>query len=198
MLRVLLFTCGVLEAAFGVTTSVAIAQDASLATCSGELSKMVGGYMVEACTLTEAAAKKVMQSCSVGSQCVVKGLARHCPAVRGACLELFRVTSVQRGNQLPPCDRNAGIARADQWWTNGASVILKGTITQSDEAHDVGSPPYGHMAVVMDLTTCSTGSPMAIDKVPERYVGHYVNLQGTAWKGLNGWYVNAGQIDDIK
>lgn len=88
--------------------------------------------------------------------------------------------------------------RADQWWTNGSSVILKGTISQLNEHREERAPPYGHMAIVMDLSRCSTGSPTAVDKVPERDVGHYVNLSGTAWKGPNGWYVNAGQIDDIK
>ena len=49
--------------------------------------------------------------------------------------------------------------------------IVKGTIARSyNEKEDV-TPPYGHMNIVMDLTTCGTGSPMPVDRVPERYIG---------------------------
>jgi hypothetical protein len=49
----------------------------------------------------------------------------------------------------------------------------------------------------MDLTTCNTGSPMAVNRVPKAFIGHYVDLKGTAKKGPNGWYIIARQIDDV-
>jgi hypothetical protein len=54
------------------------------------------------------------------------------------------------------------------------------------------------MKIVMDLTTCSSGSPMAIDRVPERWIGHYVEVNGTAMRGPNGWYIIARSIKNAE
>ena len=48
----------------------------------------------------------------------------------------------------------------------------------------------------MDLTTCSNGAPMGIDRVPEKWIGHYVEVNGTSMKGPNGWYIIARNIKD--
>jgi hypothetical protein len=39
---------------------------------------------------------------------------------------------------------------------------------------------------------------MAVDRVPERWIGHYVDLNGTAMKRENGWYIIARSIKDVE
>jgi hypothetical protein len=51
--------------------------------------------------------------------------------------------------------------------------------------------------LLRDVITCSNGSPMAIDRVPEKWTGHYVNINGTAMKGPGGWYIIARSIKDV-
>jgi hypothetical protein len=154
--------------------------------------------MIEGCSLTDEQAKQIMKVCPLREQCVVKAIKGNCPGVRGACSEVVRILSIDRGEPLPPCKKTDAAARADQWWSDGSSVEVTGIITQSIKVGNEIAPPYGHTTIVMDLTTCSTGSPMPVDRVPERYLGHYVELKGIAMKGPNGWYIIAGQIDDME
>ena len=152
--------------------------------------------MIEGCSLSEANAKKVMKVCSLGQPCVITGIVEHCKGVRGACAEMTQIISARWGEPLPPCSPTDAAARADQYWSDGSSIAIRGTITESAERKADGSPPYGHTTIVMELTTCNTGSPMAIDSVPESFIGHYVDLKGTAKKGPNGWYIIARQINN--
>jgi hypothetical protein len=78
-----------------------------------------------------------------------------------------------------------------------SSVVIRGTIAQSAE-RDGSAPPHGHMNIIMDLTTCSNGAPMAVDRVPEKWLGHYVELDGTAMKSANVWYIIARSIKDVE
>jgi hypothetical protein len=182
-----------------LAATVAVACPVQAETCSGEFSIVGNGfYMIGWCRLNEANARKVMQVCSLGQQCIATGTIEHCPGVRGACAELTRITSLQWGSSLPRCTTYDAVRRADQYWSNGSSVTVKGTIVRSKNIKYDVTPPYGHISIVMDLTTCTTGSPMPVDRVPERFAGHYVELKGTAIKGPNGWYIIARQIDDAK
>jgi hypothetical protein len=47
----------------GGAASLVRAQDAQLATCSGEFAKTDSCYMIEGCSLTDAAAKRILQNC---------------------------------------------------------------------------------------------------------------------------------------
>src|SRR5262249_25198938 len=129
---------------------------------------------------------------------IATGTIEHCPGIRGACGQLTRLTSAKWGQNLPPCTPDDAIARANQWWSDGSSIIVKGTIVRSKNEKEDVTPPYGHMTIVMDSTTCSTGSPMAVDRVPEQFIGHYVQLNGTSMKGPGGWYIIARHVSDAK
>lgn len=164
-------------------------------TFSGEFWKLDNGagYMIEGCLLKEVIAKKVMEFCSVGQQCEIKGITEHCRGVRGACIEVTRLISARWGKDLPICSASAAADRANKWWSNNSSVIVRGTIRQSE-----GAAPYGHMEIVMDLTTCSSGSPMAVVRVPEKWMGRYVDINGTAMKDGDVWYIIARSVEDVK
>jgi hypothetical protein len=56
---------------------------------------------------------------------------------------------------------------------------VRGTIAESPAGE---SKPYGHMEIIMDLTTCSNGAPIAVVRVPEEFMGHYVELGGDPMK----------------
>jgi len=121
----------------------------------------------------------------------------HCRGVRGACEEMTNITAIKRGKPLPPCPANAAAARADEWWNENSSVLVRGTIIKSNKGVSDGTPPSDQMEIVMDLTSCSSGSPLAVDRVPVRWLGHYVELSGTAMRGANGWYIIARHIKDV-
>jgi hypothetical protein len=121
----------------------------------------------------------------------------HRRGVRGACAEMMQVTSMSWGEPLAPCRPTDASTRADQYWSNGSSIAIRGTIIRSQNQKDDG-PPHGHTTIIMDLTACNTGSPMPVDRVPEKFIGHYLDLKGTAMKGPSGWYIIARQIDDVQ
>ena len=187
------------RSAIAMTVAVLISAPASAETCSGEFTDYGNGfYGIEACRITASDARKIMNICSLGHQCVVTGTLEHCPGIRGACAQLTHITSANWGQDLPPCTPDGAIARANQWWSNGSSIIVKGTIIRSKNEKQDATPPYGHMNIVMDLTICGTGSPMAVDRVPEQFIGHYVELNGTAMKGPEGWYIIALHVADAR
>jgi hypothetical protein len=186
---------------FGVALAVAVLASAPIRaeTCSGEFTDFGNGfYGIGGCRITTADARKIMNVCSLGQQCVATGTIEHCPDIRGACAQLTRITSAKWGQNLPPCSPYDAIARANQWWSNGSSIIVKGTIVRSRNDKENVSPPFGHLNIVMDLTTCGTGSPMPVDRAPEAFVGHYVELNGTAMKGPEGWYIIARHVGDAR
>jgi hypothetical protein len=163
-------------------------------TFSGELWKLddAAGHMIDGVFLNETIAKEVMKFCSVGQQCEIKGRIEHCRGVRGACIEMTRLISAGWSKALPICAVSAAADRANEWWSNNGSVGVRGTIRQSE-----GVVPYGHMEIVMDLTTCSSGAPMAIVRVPEKWIGHYVDVNGTAIKDGDNWYIIARDVKDV-
>lgn len=168
-------------------------------TCPGEFLQLESGsYMIDGCLLSAANAKNVMKVCSLGQQCAITGTIEHCKGVRGACAEMTRITALHWGKPLPSCAATAAADRADKWWSDNSSVVLRGTIVQFAKSGGGDTPPFGNTKIVMDLITCSTGSPMAVDRVSERWIGHYVELNGTAKKGPNGWYIIARSIKDVE
>jgi hypothetical protein len=174
---------------------VAAEQASSQQTFSGELWRLDNnaGYMIDGCLLKDAIANKVMKFCSVGQQCEITGIIEHCRGVRGACIEMTRLMSARWAKNLPICAPSAAADRANQWWSNNASVIVRGTIRESKNAI-----PYGHMEIVLDLTTCSSGAPMAVVRVAEKWIGHYVELNGTAMKEGDVWYIIARAVKDVE
>ena len=98
------------------------------------------------------------------------------------------------GQPLPLCTPSAAAERADKWWNGGGSVFVRGTIAES---HTGQSKPYGHMEIIMDLTTCSNGAPMTVVRVPEGFMGHYVELGGDPMKDGNNWYIIARSVKDV-
>jgi clan AA aspartic protease (TIGR02281 family) len=167
-------------------------------TCSGEFLKLESGYyIVGYCGLSAVNAENVMKVCSLGQQCVITGTVESCKGIRGACAEMTHITAAHWGKPLPPCAATAATDRADRWWSDNSSLVLRGTIFRSTKSGGDDTPPYGHTKIVMDLTTCSTGSPMAVDRVSDGWIGHYVELNGTAMKGPNGWYIVARSIKDV-
>src|SRR6266566_2187380 len=76
-------------------------------TCSGEFTDFGNGfYGIGGCRITATDARKIMNLCSLGHQCVATGAMEHCPGIRGACAQLTRITSAQWGQNLPPCTVN--------------------------------------------------------------------------------------------
>jgi hypothetical protein len=54
------------------------------------------------------------------------------------------------------------------------------------------------MQIIMDLTTCSSGAPMPAVRVPEKWMGHYVEINGTAMKEGRVWYIIARAVKDVE
>jgi hypothetical protein len=164
-------------------------------TCSGEFLKLENGtgYSVGGCGLNQAIARRVMKFCSLGQQCEITGITQHCRNVRGACIELKRLISARWGKNLPICKASAAVDRANEWWSSNASVVVRGTIRENKNAS-----PYGHMEIIMDLTTCSNGAPMTVVRVPEKWTGHYIEINGTAMKEGDVWYVIARAVKDVE
>jgi hypothetical protein len=104
---------------------------------------------------------------------------------------MTHLMSARWGKDLLRCSPSAAVDLANEWWTNNASVVLKGTIREA-----ASDAPYGHMEIVIDLVTCSSGAPVPVDRIPEKWLGHYVDLGGTAIKGKSGRYVIARSIKD--
>jgi hypothetical protein len=136
--------------------AVARSPKAALDTCSGEFWHGDGFYMIDYCSLSEANAKKIMRTCSLGQQCVIKGIVEHCKGVRRACAEMTRVIDVQWGKDLPMCSPSAAADRADEWWlSSGPSSNvsgLKGMIARSVQG-DGSTPPYGHTKLLWSSRT---------------------------------------------
>jgi hypothetical protein len=163
-------------------------------TCSGELEWVAGvGYVVATtCHLSVAVAKEVLKVCAVGQQCEVTGYpAEGCNDE--PCMRMTHLISASRGKDLPVCSPSVAIERANEWWSNNSSVVVRGYVRQS-----TSSTPNGHMEIVMDFTTCSSGSPMPVVRVPEKWLGHYVDLGGTAIKAESDWYIIARSIKDVE
>jgi hypothetical protein len=170
-------------------------------TCTGEFQGNSNQkfYMVGSCSISAANAKKVMKSCSLGQQCEITGTTDHCRGVRGACLEMIHIASVQLGKALPLCAPTDAGVRADKWWSQNTGVVARGTVVKdASEGGKDNTGPYGHMKIIMDLSTCSNGSPMAVDRVPEGWAGHYVEISGNAMKGGNGWYIIVRSVKDVE
>lgn len=164
--------------------------------CTGELEGDYAGtaYALGGCGLLPADAKKVLKVCAIGEQCEVTGTLEHCKGVNGACANITHITNIQWGKPLPLCKPTAAADRADQWWNGGGSVIVRGTIAESPISQ---SKPYGHMEIILDLTTCSNGAPMAVVRVPEAFMGHYVEIGGNPMKDGNDWYIIARSVKDV-
>ena len=165
-------------------------------TCSGEFLKTGGYYSIGGCNLSESTADEVLKVCALGQQCEVTGTLEHCKGIRGACAKITHVTTAHWGKPLPVCEPSAAFARANQWWSVNSSVLIRDTIAQNKEG-DGSAPPYGHTKIVMDLTTFSDGAPMPVDRVPEKWIGRYVERSGIAMKSVKGWYIIARSIKDV-
>jgi hypothetical protein len=185
----------VLTATLALVASLAI-NSAYAETCSGELEGDYSGtaYGLGGCGLLPEDAKKVLKICAIGQQCEVTGTLEHCKSVKGACANITHITNIRWGKPLPLCTPFAAADRADQWWNGGGSVIVRGTIAESPARQ---SKPYGHMEIIMDLPTCSNGAPMAVVRVPEGFMGHYVELGGDPMKDGNNWYITARSVKDV-
>ena len=173
-------------------TAIRMPDDTTPGTCSGELEWTAGvGYSIDTtCHLTIAVAKQVLKVCALGQQCEVTGYpATGCNDE--PCMKMTHLISARWGKDLPVCSASAAVDLANKWWSSNSSVVVKGTVRQS-----TSGKPYGHMEIVMDLTSCSSGSPMAVVRIPEKWLGHYVDLGGTAMKDESGWYIIARSIKD--
>lgn len=179
---------GVVLLLVGLSGGAAHAQS----TCEGRLERMPGGFEVGGCDLTGANARRVASVCSPGQPCVVKGTTRSCPGVNGACLMMGRISSVSVGASLPACTAANAVDRANEYWQQGNSLLLEGTITAREAS--TSGPPYGRTEIAMDMVDCEGGSAMAIDHVADRWIGHYVQVHGTAMKGAAGWYIIANDV----
>src|SRR6266851_3264210 len=76
-------------------------------TCKGEFEKTRQNYYsIGGCNLSISDARKVSGVCSLGQQCEVTGIIEHCKGVRGACIEITRISDIRYGKALPRCDEN--------------------------------------------------------------------------------------------
>jgi hypothetical protein len=164
-------------------------------TCEGELVSYGDTLSVGGCGIKRRDVRAVTQVCSLGQQCLITGILEHCPGVRGACAEFKKITKIRRGAALPVCRVDAAIQRANKWWRIGASVIVKGTIIRAPKERRIDTASYGFNEIIVDLTTCSNGAPMYIDRVPDKWIGRFVEVGGIASKDGNTWFISATSIE---